>query len=213
MILKYKFFDLCSKNEYKVTIDKNEDAEPEIIELIEKVEHEIAEEDMNDNFDEKTLSFYENICINWDIYLGLIMNFATTLFCFPFLSFKLGDFITPNLRSGIITLMFNFGDILSLLFAGYQFITYDSPLIPHILNIFKFFTIFINLYLIEKETRFKIILVFFQRFLNGYLVLTYIQLANRKFKSIFDKNRVGYLNSFSILTGLSIGAFSSFFLN
>ena len=49
-----------------MTIDKNEDAEPEIIELIEKVEHEIAEEDMNDNFDEKTLSFYENICINWD---------------------------------------------------------------------------------------------------------------------------------------------------
>ena len=168
---------------------------------------------MNKNYNEHTQSFKNIILINWDIYLGLILNFASTLFCFPVLSFQLGPFISPHIRSCVITLLFNVGDILSRLFAGQKFIEVKHAFYPHFLNLVKFFSVFLNFYLIGVETRFKVLLVFFQGFLNGYLCLVYIQLSTRKFTSIYDKNRVGYLSSFSILTGLSIGSIVSFFVN
>ena len=214
MILKYKFFDLCQNHEYnlsKIEGDEEEKKDPEKIELIEKnVNHK---EDMNKNFNEHTKTFKEIISINWDIYLGLILCFASTLFCFPVLSFQLGPFISPHIRSCMITLLFNIGDISSRIFAGKRIIKINNVIYPHILNVIKFSSIFLNIYLISSSSPYKIILVFVQGFLNGYLCLVYIQLSTIKFDSIYDKNRVGYLSSFSILTGLSIGSILSFFIN
>ena len=168
---------------------------------------------MNDNYNEHTLSIYENFKVNWQCYVGIWTAFTSTLTTFPVLMFRLDFYLPLYIQYAYITFIFNLGDTVS----RYVFDCYKIVNMPclHIANLVKIGLVYLNYisigsaspYLNNHASRFFI--VFSQAFLNGYLLMGYLEVSTNAFKSIFDRNRTGLLNSFSLQFGLTVGALVS----
>ena len=223
--LQEKFFALCKSNYYHmkrrnslsfVLDDEDEIAplqtdEKEKTKSMEDVDSE--DEDMNKNYNKHTMTLTENFKQNADNYIGLFFVFASTLAVFPVLMFKL-DFYLPNhIQYAYITFIFNLSDTFSrYIYANFKLKTVYQV---HFFVLIKIALIYVNYISIGRVEGFlsthwfRFIIVFSQGFLNGYLCMLYVAFTAVKFDSIYDKNRAGYLISFSIQVGLTAGALLS----
>lgn len=168
---------------------------------------------MNHNFNEHTLTIAENFAVNWQCYMGIFITFASSLVVFPVLMFKL-DFQLPiHIMFAYITFIFNLADTVSrYAFGCFKILNLPSL---HLLTLVKVGLIYVNYISIDSQsiwlsshvTRFFI--VFVQAFLGGYILMAYLEVSTNNFKSIFDRNRTGLLNSFFVQIGLTVGSLLS----
>ena len=169
-----------------------------------------ASEDMNKNFDDATLSVWENFKINWQCYLGIFTAFASTLLTFPVLMFKLDFHLPAYIQFAYITFIFNLGDTVSrYVYSSFKMLHLPSL---HLLNIIKLALVYVNYISIGSQSVWlnshlsRFLIVFVQAFLGGYILMAHLDISVNNFKSIFDRNRTGLLNSFSVQIGLTAGA-------
>ncbi len=117
----------------------------------------------------------------------------------------------------MITLIFNLGDVVSRYLISVKMFKLRNIWIGHLLNISKIFLIYVNILCIQSHSPFfasistKTALVFLQGFINGYLCVFYIEKSSNRFTSIYNRNRAGYFNSYSIISGLTLGSILSYF--
>lgn len=172
-------------------------------------------QDMSKNFDENTLSFKDNFIAGMRNYIGLTIIFWSTLLIFPVLCFQLDFYLPSHLQYAYISLIFNASDTLS----RYVYMPYPitNRSLIDVLTGVKIFMIYLIYVSVKAESGLltyhipRLLMMFVFAFLNGYLCMGYIGLATRKFESIYDRNRTGYLISTAIHVGLSLGAVSSTF--
>ena len=143
-------------------------------------------------------------------YIGVFINFTTTLMCFPVLVFQIYLPVNEKWLFLILTFLFNIGD----LFARYigPLIIFKNLKILNILCIFKVFMILI-LYILSNSQNvcilFPILILFTFGFLNGFLCIKYFDHSTNDFVNNENKKNSGFIFSSFLQSGLLFGAFLS----
>jgi hypothetical protein len=213
--LMMNFFGFCLSNEYeKGEITGNINDKIELLEITE-LASDANKNDIRKNFDADTLSYREILIKKIDVYLGMTLNFMTTLACFPVLTFRLDIGAEEYIKFTIITLIFNVGDITSrYIYSHYKL---NSITTAHLLNAAKILFIFIHFVSIEAASGifawvpFKVLMIFSFAFLNGYLCMAYFAFASVGLISPYDRNRSGNILAMSLELGLMLGSCVSLF--
>lgn len=213
--LMTRFFTYCHSHEYnKAQITENIDDKIELLDVA-KAEQQSAENDIRKNFDEHTLSYPEILRKKADVYLGMTLNFLTTLACFPVLTFRI-DIGTPEYcKFTFITLIFNLGDIASRYF--YDYYPFSTIKQAHAWNFAKIGFVFLHFWCIDSTSGLfswlfiKVLMIFSFAFLNGYLCMAYFAFASQGLDSAYDRNRSGNILAMSLELGLMLGSCVSLF--
>jgi hypothetical protein len=214
LYLLFSFFANWKDNQYSIPMIDNSVRKSvirsdidEAFELTSKSEEKVVTE-------QKALMDYRQLMLlKTDIYLGMLLNFISTLGCFPVLTFRINIGAPDHIKFALITLIFNIGDIGSRYIYSYW--KFESLKSVHILNIIK--VSFFPLHFLMINSTFglldlvivKILLIFVFAFLNGYLCMAYFEWASVGLESQFDRNKSGKLLSISLQLGLMIGSFIS----
>jgi hypothetical protein len=208
--LMTKFFTHCHSHVYeKSQIAEDIDDKIELLD-IGKAQQQAAENDIRKNFDENTLSYPEILKRKSDVYLGMTLNFLTTLACFPVLTFRIDINVPEYFKFTIITLIFNIGDIASRYF--YDYYPFSTIKQAHAWNIGKIMSIFIHFWCIDATSGFfswlvvKVLVIFLFAFINGYLCMAYFAFASEGLPSAYDRNRSGNVLAMSLELGLMLGS-------
>ena len=146
---------------------------------------------------------------------GIFLNFFHTLWIYPVLVFQIKFGFSSYLEYAFISLVFNVGDYLGRYLDTFTR-QYNNKYIFHSLLLFKYLLTYYNIYA-NKATGgiflsffFKLIYVLVFAILNGYLIVVYIEMTTANIFSIYDRQRAGYLISYSVGMGLTLGGFVSF---
>ena len=202
---KVQFFHLV-RNEEQFLVNNNKNLE---IELIQK---------NKETGSHGTLSVFENILECWSQYLHILINYITTIACFPSLiyTFDLSSVISFRFKFILIAFIYNIGDILGRYLHDILLISKTSIII---LNIFKTWLVYIC-YLISRKKyeilsslSIKICIIFIFAFINGYIPCVCFTYAQRKFPGkAKDLKVVGQLYQWTIEIGLLLGGVTSYLL-
>ena len=142
-----------------------------------------------------------------------MLNFITTLGCFPVLTFRIDIGAPDHYKFALITLIFNIGDIGSRYFYTYYKLSTKRDV--HMWNFAKMSFFVLHFLMINSSMWIfglrivKVVLILIFSFLNGYLCMAFFEWASAGLENQFDRNKSGKLLSIFLQLGLMLGSFIS----
>lgn len=212
--LMISFFAYWRENKYEIPMIEQSHAKEMVV--TSNIEESFLSENKfkpEETTDQSTLTYKQLLFTKTDVYLGMMLNFVTTLGCFPVLTFRIDIGAPGHYKFALITLIFNIGDIGSRYFYTYYKLTTKNQV--HFWNLVKI-SFFIFHFLMINSSMWifglrivKVALILVFSFLNGYLCIAFFEWASVGLENQFDRNKSGKLLSIFLQLGLMLGSFIS----
>lgn len=156
------------------------------------------------------MTYWENFKFNWDIYLGILTGFASTLMCYPAMVFQLdiSEKIEKEYKFVCCCFVYNIGDILSRIL--HPFLPVNTRIRLHLSNVFKFLLVWVIYFLVHYPNHniyYKFLCIFLVGFFQGIIILKYSLFGKKLLKSNpYDSNRMGHIVINMSYLGLFLGS-------
>lgn len=158
---------------------------------------------------------------SFDINMGMMVNYISTINLvsyWVYTSYKIfGSKGLQQVPLALYYFMFNVGDMVSKgipvgLLPSSSRVAHAVNVLKLLLNVYFFWIIFGKSegFVVSSEVRLAV--VFAGGILNGYMTNTYFVLNGMRFDKMEEKGKAGSLNVLFLLTGLTIGSFTSLLL-